>query len=106
MDAFRIAVQANKEGVLLTVHVQPKARRTECMGFYGDALKIRIAAPPIDGAANDELIRFLADRCSVPRAGIAIQAGAHGRQKRVSVRGVTVEQVLDRLLPPSSEGTR
>jgi uncharacterized protein (TIGR00251 family) len=105
MDALRAAVQVGKEGVFLAVHVQPKACRTECAGFYGAALKIRVAAPPVDGAANDELIRFLADRCAVPRAGISIQAGAQSRQKRVLVRGVTAEWVLARLLPPSSERT-
>ena len=103
MDALRTAVQASKEGVLLRVHILPKASRTDCAGFYGDALKIRVAAPPVDGAANEELIRFLADRCSIPQAAITIQAGAHSRQKRVSVRGVTVERVLARLMPPSSE---
>lgn len=103
MDVLRTAVQASKEGVILAVYVQPKASRTECIGFHGGAVKIRLAAPPIDGAANDELIRFLANRCGVPRTGISIQAGVTSRQKRVKVQGVTVEGVLARLLPPSSE---
>lgn len=105
MDISCAAVQARKDGVLLSVHVQPKANRTECVGFYGDAVKVRVAAPPIDGAANEELIRFLADCCSVSRAGISIDAGAHSRQKRVRIRGVTAEHVLTRLLPTSSQGT-
>ena len=100
MDVLRATVQATKEGVSLAVHVQPKASKTECAGLYGGALKIRIAAPPIDGEANDELIRFLANRCSVPRASISIQAGASSRQKRVGIKGVTVEWVLARLFPP------
>lgn len=99
MDSRHAAAQTSREGVILSVYVQPKANRTECVGLHGNALKIRVAAPPIDGEANDELVRFLADRCAVPRAGIAIQAGANSRQKRVSIRGVTVERVLDRLLP-------
>ena len=106
MDIPRAVAQAKQDGVLLSVHVQPKATCTECVGLYGDALKIRIAAPPVDGAANDELIRFLADRCLVSRAGISIHAGAHSRQKRVSIRGVTVEHVLARLLPMSSRRIR
>ena len=105
MDISRVAVQARKDGVLLSVHVQPKASRTECVGFYGDSVKVRVAAPPIDGAANEELIRFLADCCSVPRAGISIDTGANSRQKRVHIRGVTVEHVVARLLPTSSRGT-
>lgn len=106
MNVLRPVAQASKEGVSLAVYVQPKASRTECIGFYGDALKIRIAAPPVDGAANDELIRFLADRCVVHQAGISIQTGANSRLKRVKVKGVTVEWVLARLLPSSSERTR
>jgi uncharacterized protein (TIGR00251 family) len=49
----------SEHGALLTVHVQPGSSRTECVGIHGDAVKIRLAARPIDGAANDELIRFM-----------------------------------------------
>ena len=61
-----LIVQDTKDGVILTVHVQPKASTTECVGIHGDALKIRVAAPPVDGAANDELIRFVARQLSIP----------------------------------------
>jgi uncharacterized protein (TIGR00251 family) len=104
VDSRHPIAQDSKDGVILSVHVQPKAHRTECAGLYGDAVKIRIAAPPIDGAANDELIRFLADRCAIPRAGISIQAGTTGRHKRVSVKGVTAEWVLARLMPALRKG--
>ncbi|MEP7153285.1 MAG: DUF167 domain-containing protein, partial [Nitrospira sp.] len=52
-------------GVTISVHVQPRASRTESAGIHGDALKIRVAAPPADGAANDELCRFIARHCDV-----------------------------------------
>jgi uncharacterized protein len=49
-------VQDTKDGAILTVHIQPKASTTECVGIHGNAIKIRVAAPPVDGAANEELI--------------------------------------------------
>ena len=87
------AVRATSEGVTISVHVQPKASRSECAGLHGHAVKIRIAAPPADGAANDELCRFLARRCDVPLSAVQILSGAGSRQKRVLVKGRSVEQV-------------
>lgn len=90
-------VQDTKDGAILTVHVQPKASTTGCVGIHGDALKIRVAAPPVDGAANDELIRFLARQLSIPSTSVRIQSGASGRHKRVFVKGVTAELIMARL---------
>ncbi len=56
-------------------------------------MKIRVAAPPVGGAANDELIRFLAEALCIPAAGVVIESGAGGRRKRVRVYGVTAAQV-------------
>ena len=86
-----------KDGVILSVHVQPKASTTECVGIHGDALKIRVAAPPIDGAANDELIRFVARRLSIPSTSVQIHSGTGGRHKRVLIKGATAQLVLARL---------
>ena len=72
----------------LVVHVVPRAATSAVAGRHGDALKIRIAAPPSKGAANDELIRFLAEQLRVPRSAIAITAGASGRRKTVSIAGL------------------
>jgi uncharacterized protein (TIGR00251 family) len=68
--------------------VQPRASRTELAGVAGDALRIRVAAPPVDGAANDALIRFLAERLGVARSGISVARGAAGRSKVVAVAGI------------------
>jgi len=100
----RAIVQDSKNGAVLTVHVQPKASRTECVGIHGDALKIRVAAPPIDGAANDELIRFIAGRCAIPHASVLIQSGAKGRHKRLYLKGITAELVMTRLTPGAQKG--
>jgi uncharacterized protein (TIGR00251 family) len=82
----------------LIVHVVPRARRTEVVGPYGDAIRIRIAAPPVDGAANAELVRYLAERLGVTRSRVEITAGASGRRKTVTVSGLTSEQVRRGLL--------
>ena len=92
-------VRDSKDGAVLTVHVQPKASRTACAGIHGEAVKIRIAAPPVGGAANRELIRFLADELSLPAAAVRIESGGAGRYKRVRLDGVTAVQVLSRLVP-------
>ena len=83
-------------GVRLTLHVQPRAARTEIAGLHGDALKIRLAAPPVDGAANEALIRFLAERLGVSRSAITLVSGATSRRKVVEVSGMTAEAVAAR----------
>ncbi|MEO6307179.1 MAG: DUF167 domain-containing protein [Nitrospiraceae bacterium] len=92
-----LIVQDTEDGAILTVYVQPKASSTECAGFHGDAIKIRVAAPPVDGAANDELIRFLARQLSIPITSVRIHSGAGGRHKRVLVKGATAQLVMARL---------
>ena len=79
------------------MHVVPRARRTEVAGLHGDAIKIRVAAPPADGAANAALIRFIADRLDVPRHAVAILAGAGSRNKVVTVEGLSADAVRVRL---------
>lgn len=76
------------DGIRLTLHIQPRASRTEAAGRHGDALKIRLAAPPVDGAANAALIAFLAERLGVPRSAITIRHGLSGRKKTVEIAGV------------------
>jgi hypothetical protein len=82
------------------VHVVPRARVTAVAGRHGDALKIRLAAPPVDGAANAELVRFLAERLGVPRSAVTIAAGQGGRRKTVKIEGVETAAVV-RALGPS-----
>jgi uncharacterized protein len=79
--------------VIVTVRVIPRARKTECTGFRDDALIVRVAAPPVEGAANDALIEYFADALRVPRRAIQILSGDRGRRKRVAIEGVTDEQI-------------
>jgi hypothetical protein len=85
-------------GVRLTVHAQPGAKRTEVSGLHGEALKVRIQAPPLEGRANEELIRFLADTLNVPRSHVTLVRGEKSRSKVFDIAGVTVEQARAVLL--------
>jgi uncharacterized protein (TIGR00251 family) len=88
---------ATPDGVRLRLRVQPRASRNEVVGLSGDQIRVRIAAPPVDGAANDTLVRFLADRLGVPRSSLVMTAGTGSRSKVVLVEGVTPDQVARRL---------
>ena len=83
-----LPVEARDGRVRFTVHVQPRASRTEIAGVHGDALKVRLAAPPVDGAANEALVRFLSESLGVPRRAVKIIHGASSRTKRVEVEGI------------------
>jgi uncharacterized protein len=88
-------IDVDRDGnVLLAVHVQPGARRSEVVGWHGDALKVRVAAPPVDGKANRAVVELLA---SALEADVEIVEGASGRRKRVKLSGVTADEVRARL---------
>ena len=70
---------------MLDCHVQPRASRTEVAGVHGARLKLRVAAPPVDDAANKALISFLAKAFKVPKGNILVLSGATGRDKRVAI---------------------
>lgn len=74
-------------GVRLRLRIQPRASRTELAGLHGALLRIRLAAPPVDGAANEELVRFLARVLGVPTRAVEVTAGHASRQKTVTVTG-------------------
>jgi uncharacterized protein (TIGR00251 family) len=81
--------------VRFSVRVQPRASRNEIAGVYGDALKVRLSAPPVDGAANVALIEFLADVFAVGRRDVRILAGETSRSKIVEIEGITERTVHD-----------
>lgn len=78
-------LRETEDGLVLTLHVQPGAKRTEFAGRHGDALKVRLAAPPVEGRANAALCSFLADYCGVPRSAVTLLAGETSRSKRVRI---------------------
>jgi len=77
----------------LDVRVIPRAKRTELAGERDGALVVRLAAPPVEGAANSALIDFLASVLDVPRGRIRVVSGEHSRRKRVTIAGMTTEDV-------------
>lgn len=85
MSASSSAVQIVAGGVVLRLHVQPGARRTEMAGLHGERLKVRVAAPPVDGAANEALLGWLADAAGIARSRLSLLRGATSRQKDVLV---------------------
>jgi len=83
--------------VRFDVRVQPRASRSEIVGEYNGAIKIRLSAPPVDGAANDALVDLLAGELSVARRNVTIVSGTSSRSKTVEVAGIDVASV-ERLL--------
>jgi uncharacterized protein (TIGR00251 family) len=82
------------DDVVLSLHIQPGAKRTEVAGVHGDSLKVRLNAQPVDGKANDALVAYLAERLGVPKARVVLEAGQTSRSKRVRVLGVAAEAVV------------
>ena len=81
----------------LTVKVHPRARRSAVTGRFGDAWKLDLAAPPVDGKANDECVRFFAERAGVPRSRVRIVTGLTSRIKVVEIEGVAQDELEKRL---------
>jgi len=87
------------EGVVVNVRVVPRAPRNTVQGVLGDALKIRLAAPPVEGKANTELVRFLAAELALHAGKIHLLAGATGRTKRVLIQGMSGAILAAKLTP-------
>ena len=92
-----IRFTAQDGALTFTVRAQPRATKTVLAGEIEGALKIKIAAPPVDGAANEELIRFLAKVFAVPRRAVTILSGATAKNKIVRLHGLTAAQFETRL---------
>lgn len=87
-----------KKGSAFSVHVVPRARKNEIVGRLGDAIKVRLTAPPVEGKANEALVAFLAEQLDVQESQVEIVAGKTSRNKMVSVIGLSPAEVEKRLL--------
>jgi uncharacterized protein (TIGR00251 family) len=88
-----LRLEVRGSSVHVSVHVQPRATRSEIVGLHGTALKVRLQAPPVDGAANEALVTLLAERLGVARRSVRVIAGATSRSKTVEVNGTTEDAV-------------
>jgi uncharacterized protein (TIGR00251 family) len=91
------AITAHPNGAVLAVVVTPRAGVTSLGAVEAGAVRIRVAAPPVDGAANAALLRFLAEMTGVGRSTVRIVGGETGRRKRVLFEGITAEELSRRL---------
>lgn len=94
---------ANGASVSLSIHVQPKASRTRLAGLHGEALKLCITSPPVDGKANAAVIQFFAKLFKIPKAAVSIASGESNRDKRLVLAGISLAQaeaILQPLLTP------
>jgi uncharacterized protein (TIGR00251 family) len=90
-------IESTRTGVILDVRVIPRAGKSGIAGLRDNAVLVRLNAPPVEGAANSELIEILADALGVPKRAVAIVAGDRSRQKRVRIDGVTLAHAASRL---------
>ena len=90
----RTVTVGKDEGIELFLHCQPGAKKREVQGIYGDRLKIRLAAPPLEGRANEALITWLSKTLKVPSSKIELLSGDTGRQKRVRILGLGLDEAL------------
>ena len=96
-------MEQHLDHAVLRIRVQPRARKTEVSGVHGQALKIRLQAPPVDGKANRALLKYLAKRLDIPVSAIRLAAGESSRDKIIHLVGVSADTV--RAAFPEAAGT-
>jgi uncharacterized protein (TIGR00251 family) len=92
-----IPIRDTPSGATFKVKVQPRAKKNAITGEIGDALKVALTAPPIEGRANESCVAFLAEFLNVPRSSVTIAAGETSRNKLIRVSGLSAAQVETRL---------
>jgi len=90
-------IEEREGGVVVRVRVQPRASKDEIAGEMAGALKVRLCAPAVEDRANEALIEFLAQLLKTPKSAVRILGGERSRTKRLEIRGVTAQQILDLL---------
>ncbi|HWF04750.1 MAG TPA: DUF167 domain-containing protein [Candidatus Angelobacter sp.] len=100
-----IAINETAKGITFAVKVHPRARKNAITGLVGDALKLALTAPPVEGKANQAVIEFFADLFEIPRSSVTIASGETSRNKVVRISGINrtmVEERLSEAVAPAS----
>ena len=92
-----VSIRDTPSGVTFEVKVQPRARKNAIAGELGDALKLSLTAPPVEGRANEACIEFLANLLEVPRSSVTIASGQNSRRKVIRVAGLSADELQKRL---------
>lgn len=92
-----IPIRDDASGATFAVKVHPRAKKNAVAGELGDALKLSLTAPPVEGKANQACVEFVAELLSVPKSSVSIAAGESSRQKVIRVLGLSADQVRQRL---------
>jgi uncharacterized protein len=92
-----ISIHHSSSGATFSVKVHPRARKNAITGELGDALKLSLTAPPVEGRANQACIEFLANLLNLPRSSVTIASGQNSRSKVIQVSGISVDEVRKRL---------
>ena len=92
-----VAIKETAQGTVFTVKVHPRARKNAITGAVGDALKLALTAPPVDGKANQAVVEFFADFFQIPRSSVTITSGETSRLKTVRITGIAVDQLRQKL---------
>jgi uncharacterized protein (TIGR00251 family) len=92
-----LPIQENADGVTFAVKVHPRSKKNAITGELGDALKVSLTTPPVEGRANEACVEFFAKLLKVPRSSVTIASGQSSRNKVLRVAGLTAQYVRDRL---------
>ena len=91
------AFRRDGDGTVVKLRIQPGAKRSAVCGMYGEALKVAVKAPPVDGRANAALREFLAEKLGIMQSAVTLLSGQSGRDKRIRISGCLPAQVMDAL---------
>ena len=92
-----LQIQETGEGLEFRLHVLPRAKRCEIAGVHGGALKVKITAPPVDDAANRAIIQYFSTLLGIPKSSVQILSGSKSRDKKLEIRGLRLQDFLQRL---------